>query len=347
MHPRFYAAQTGLDPLLAPAEALAHFRAEGQAAGARVTALFQPSFYCAAAAAAGIEVEGDPFDHWLSVGAERRIVPTPLYDEAHYRAHHPELRADRWGFADFVTDGCYRLDRRPTAYVQSYGARVPEQARARQDPVLLTGMLHRCDEYDLRTTSWLESGIAAVAAKVDRLASGPVADLVARAVAIEPAIGEVALPLRTASWPPHLHWDSLTVAAAEAVRRSLPSPRADAVVFLPDDGSAAEVDLPGRVLRVACTDAAAATAAGDESAVDLRPFLERLGPRQRVQVVLDLVRGVAPAHVVVLENVLATRMLARYGRPLANTMTVSGTVDGRDADLGAFVEAQRRRDEGA
>ncbi|GAB3864400.1 hypothetical protein GCM10028801_33490 [Nocardioides maradonensis] len=344
MHPRFYAAQTGTDPLASPAEVLAHFRAEGKAAGARVTALFQPAFYCAAAAAAAVPVEGDPFEHWLAVGVERRIVPTPLYDDAHYRAHHPELRDDRWAFVDYATDGCYRLDRRPTAYVQSYGARVPERARERQDPVLLTGMLHRAGEFDLRTTSWLEEGIAAVAAKVERLASGPVADLVARAVAIEPAIGEAPLAMRTASWPPHLHWDSLTVAAAEDLRRSLPVGQADAVVFLPDDGSAAGVDLPGLVLEVACTDAAASAA---PHAVDLRPFLDRLGPRQRVQVVLDLVRGVRPGRVVVLENVLGTRMLARYGRPLANTMTVAGRVDGEKVGLAGFVEAQRRRDEGA
>lgn len=343
MHPRFYAAQTGIDPLASPADALAHFRAEGRAAGARVTALFQPAFYRAAAEAAGVPVEGDPFDHWLSVGVERRIVPTPLYDETHYRAHHPEPRGDRWGFVDYVTDGCYRLDRRPTAYVQSYGARVPERARERQDPVLLTGMLHRAEEFDLRSTSWLEEGIGAVSAKVDRLASGPVAELVARAVAIEPAIGEAPLAMRTASWPPHLHWDSLTVAAAEAVRRSLPVRQADAVVFLPDDGSAAGVEPPGVVLELACTDAAAAA----PDAVDLRPFLDRLGPRQRVQVVLDLVRGVRPGRVVVLDNVLGTRMLARYGRPLANTMTVAGRVDGEKVGLAGFVEAQRRRDEDA
>ena len=343
VHPRFYAAQTGLEPTLGVAEVLDHFRAQGQASGARVSALFQADHYRAAAAEVGVQVVGDPFDHWLEVGAERRIVPTPLYDEAHYRAHRPGLPRRRWGFADFVTDGCYRLDRQPTPYTQSYGSRVPERARERQDPVLLTGMLHRAHAYDLRTTSWLEAGIADVRARIDRL-TGPVADLVARAIAIEPSIGETPLDLRPASWPGHLHWNSVTVEAAEAVRRGLAdtcATRAEAVVFLPDDGAqdpAREAlsrlrdqdRVTGTVLCV--LSGPGAQAPPGETAVDLRPHVARLDPRQRLQVALDLVRGTRSQHVRAVESFLGTRLLARYGRPLMNEMTVAWRVDGHDLD---------------
>lgn len=354
VHPRFYAAQAGLDPALGVEEALAHFRAEGQAAGARVTALFQPEHYRQVAAAVGVRVTGDPFDHWLEVGVPRRIVPTPLYDEAHYRAHHPGLPEGVWGFADFAADGCYRLDRQPTPFTQSYGARVPDRARERHDPILLTGMLHRAEHYDLRHTSWLETGIAAVQAKIDRLATGDVAAMVARAIALEPSIGETPLDLRSASWPPHLHWNSVTVAAAEGVRRSLAAPRAQAVVFLPDDGAQeparealARLRADGVSGTVLCVlSGPGAQAPAGESAVDLRPWIERLDPRQRLQVALDLVRGVRAEHVRAVESALGTRLLARYGRPLGNEMTVCGRVDGVDLDLAGLVEVQRRRDAG-
>jgi hypothetical protein len=354
VHPRFYAAQTGLDPLTGVAEVLAHFRAEGQAAGARVTALFQADHYRAVAAAAGLEVTGDPFDHWLGEGVAARIVPTPLFDEAHYRAHHPGLPRRAWGFADFVTDGCYRLDRHPTPYVQSYGARVPDRARERQDPVLLTGMLHRAGSYDLTRTSWLEEGIAAVEAKIDRLSSPDVAAMVSRAIALEPSIGETPLDLRAASWPPHLHWNSVTVAAAESVRRGLAATEADAVLFLPDDGAAepaaealARLRAEGLTGPVLCVlSGPGAQAPAGETVVDLRERIARLDPRQRLQVALDLVRGVGARHVLAVESYLGTRLLARYGRPLSNEMSVGGRVDGRWLDLAGLVEVQRRRDAG-
>jgi len=353
VHPRFYAAQVGLPGSVDVDAALAHHAAEGRAAGARLSALFDPAHYTRAAAEAGVPVDGDPYEHWLEVGVRHRVVPTTLYDEDHYRRHHPHLPARAWGFADFVTDGCYRLDRQPTPFFQSYGARVPERARERQDPVLVTAMLHRADRFDLRATSWLEQGIATLRAKVDRLSSGPVADMVARAIALDPTIGETPLARRPGSFPPHLHWNMVTVDAAEDVRRTLAAQRADAVVFCPDDGQTAAVGeriarlraegVAGPVLCVLTGPGAEAPTG--EPAVDLRPHLARLDPRQRLQVALDLVRGVDARHVLAVESFLGTRLLARYGRPLANEMTVGGVLDGHDVGLAEIVEIQRRRDE--
>jgi hypothetical protein len=339
VHPRFYAAQVGLPGDIDVDTALEHHEAEGRAAGARLTALFQESHYRAAAAAAGVAVTGDAFEHWLEVGVPARIVPTPLYDETHYREHHDHLSSGAWGFEDFVADGSYRLDRRPTPFFQSYGAKVPDGARERQDPVLLTGMLHRADRYDLRTTSWLEEGVATMRAKIDRLASGPVAEMVAKAIALEPSIGETPLGMRAGSFPPHLHWNMVTVDASDAVRRSLASERADRVVFVPDEGGpVADADA-----LFVLTGPRAQAPAGRPVA-DLRPHLARLDPRQRLQVALGLVRGVRATELVAVDNVLGTRLVARYGRPLGNEMSVRVVVDGRDLTLEQTVELQRGRD---
>ncbi|GAB2984735.1 hypothetical protein [Nocardioides montaniterrae] len=341
VHPRFYAAQVGLDPSIGVDDALAHFETTGRAAGARVTALFDPAHYQAAARAAGLEVTGDPFEHWLAAGVPRRVVPTTLFDEAHYRAHHPHLAAGVWGFEDFVRDGSYRLDRQPTPFFQSYGAKVPDRARERHDPVLTTGMLHRADRYDLRTTSWLEQGVATLRAKVERLSEGPVADLVAKAIALEPSIGETPLAMRPGSFPPHLHWNMVTVDAADAVRRTLPVQHAHTVVFAPDDGGAAPDDADALFVLTG----PGARAPEGRAVADLRVPLARLDPRQRLQVVLGLVRGVRAQEVLAVDNVLGTRLIARYGRPLGNEMSVSAVVEGRELSLEEIVELQRRRDQ--
>lgn len=355
-HPVFYAAQAAVAGFEPPAsteveDVVAHYERVGRAAGARVGALFQPDWYRSRAAAAGLAVEGDPFEHFLEVGWDARVVPTPLYDEEWYVRSTPDVGRGEWGFEHYLRVGCYLKGSKAGPYAPNYGEHEPARAAQRHQPVLLTGMLHRAAEYDLRRTSWLEEGVAAGAAKLAGLEDPRVRDLVAKAAAIEPGILDEG-PGRWVAWLPHLHPNAVTSTAAETVRRSLPVDRADAVVYFPDEGShddahrvVAELRARGAETVVAVTTAHTAEPPTGLITADLRPHLVRLDRRQRLRVALDVLRGLAPRHAVAVDNVLGHRVIARHGQALQTEMTVAGRLEGRDLDLAAMVEIQTARDE--
>ncbi|MCL2542644.1 MAG: hypothetical protein FWE71_09345 [Nocardioidaceae bacterium] len=355
-HPAFYLAQAGVAGFEAPETldvdgTVEHFAAVGQAAGARVSALFQPDCYLSRAQEAGLEVTGDPFEHWLEVGWDHRVVPTPLFDEQWYAAADTGARAGEWGFEHFLREGCYRKGRDAGPFAPNYGDNEAMRARERHDPVLMTGMLNHAERYDLRRTSWLEEGVAKGRERLDSLDDPRVVALVAKAAAIEPEIMDEG-PGRWVAWLPHLHPNVVTATAAEDVRRSLPVDRADAVVYFPDDGPHDDALRVVEELRSAGATTVVAVTTGPRSrppegivTADLRPRLTRLDRRQRLRVALDVLRGLAPAHAVAVDNVLGTRVLARHGRALRTEMTVAGRLEGRALDLDAMVEVQRVRDE--
>ncbi|KAA1426291.1 hypothetical protein [Nocardioides antri] len=353
-HPRFYAAQVG-EPSLADDldGAIAHFLDSGLRDGARISGLFNPPVYRERARRRGLELadDEDPFLHFLSVGWDERVVPTVLFDEAFYLGRHPDLaNGPEWGFAQYVRAGCYAPGRSPTPFGPNYGGVPAPDARERQDPPLVTGLLHRAADYDLTCTSWLEEGVTAGIAKLAKLGSDRMRDLVARAAAIEPLIAATPRE-RWVSWPPHTHPMMLPTARAEDVRRGLGLVRADTVVVVPG-GSAAGPGLsaavaglrdrgPGGTTLVVTTDGPARPDLGVEATgVDLSVPWTGFTEHRRLLGLLDLVRGVRPRRLVVSGSELGWRLLSSYGTTLQHEMSLAAVLGGGDPDAASFEDFQ-------
>jgi len=352
-HPRFYAAQVGEASLAADVDAaIAHFVASGLRDGARISGLFNPRVYQERLAERGLEVGPgiDPFLHWLTVGWDERVVPTVLFDEVFYVGRHPDLGSGPdWAFAQYLRAGCYALGRSPTPFGPNYGGVPAPDARERQDPPLVTGLLHRAADYDLTCTSWLEEGVAAGAGKLAGLATDKVRDLVAKATAIEPLIAQTPRE-RWVSWPPHTHPMVVPTARAEEVRRTLGLVRADTVIVVPG-GVAPGPGLvavakalrelePEATVVVATTDDPAQPDLDDRAvAVDLAGPWSGFSEARHVLGLLDVVRGLRPRRLVVTRSAVGWRLLSTYATTLRHEMSLAAVLSEPgvdDASAGDF-----------
>ena len=340
-HPRFYAAQVGEPDLADDVDAaIAHFLASGVHDGARISGLFNPDVYQERLEERGLEVDAGvaPFQHWLTVGWDERIVPTVLFDDAFYVGRHPDLASGPdWSFAQYLRAGCYAAARWPTPFGPNYGGGgAAPGARERHDPPLVAGLLHRAADYDLARTSWLEEGVALGAAKLAGLGSDRMRDLVAKAAAIEPLIAETPRE-RWVSWPPHTHPMVMPTARAEQVRRELGLVRADTVVVVPGGeevgpglravAKALRDTEPDATLVIATTDAPAPPHLDDRAqAVDLAAPWSGFSDARRLLGLLDLVRGLRPRRVVVAGSDLGWQLLVKYGTTLSNELALGAVL---------------------
>lgn len=354
-HPRFYAAQVG-EPALADDvdAAVTHFFESGQRDGARISGLFNPDVYQERLQERGLEVDAgvDPFEHWLTVGWDERVVPTVLFDDAFYVGRHPDLASGpEWSFAQYLRAGCYAAGRWPTPFGPNYGAGpAAPGARERHDPPLVAGLLHRAVDYDLTRTSWLEEGVALGATKLAGLGSDRMRDLVAKAAAIEPLIAQTPRE-RWVSWPPHTHPMVMPTARAEQVRRELGLVRADTVIVVPGG----DVAGPGLVavasaLRATEPEATVLVVTTDDptpphldvgaATVDLAAPWSGFSDARRLTGLLDVVRGVRPRRVVVAGSAVGRQLLSRHGTTLSNEMTLAAVLTASEDAAAADADFQ-------
>ena len=354
-HPRFYAAQVGEPGIAADVEgAIAHFVAFGLWEGARISGLFNAEVYAQRLDERGLEIGPgvDPFLHWLSVGWDERVVPTVLFDEAFYVGRHPDLaNGPDWAFAQYLRAGCYAPGRSPTPFGPNYGGVPASDARERQDPPLVAGLLHRAADYDLSRTSWLEEGVALGATKLAALDSERMRGLVAKAAAIEPLIAQPPRE-RWVSWPPHTHPMLMPTARAEEVRRALGLARADTVLVVPGGPPGPGLLAAVSGLRALEPDATVIVVTVDDPAqprlddrtlhVDLAVPWTGFTEARRLFGLLDVVRGLRPRRVVVAGSVVGWRLLSRYATTLRHEMSLAAVLTapsaagGDDPDGGDF-----------
>jgi len=357
-HPALYAAQltaderAAYDPMLDPDVAVAHYLGHGARAGRRISAVFHPQWYADRLAERGQSVPDGvvPFLHWLAVGWEQRIVPTPLFDEAFYRERHP-LVAHPWPFVHYLNRGLYEAKWCPSPIGRHHpgaddaaDADGPDRI-ARRAPLLLREMLHRAEAYDLARTSWLEEGCLAALASYARLDSAPMRALVAKAAAIEPLVHTPRPVHRKVSCPPHRHPRLYLTDLVEATRREVGVTHVDTVVLVPatSEPHPSEPDTSGRRLVAAIraaepegellvvgTDAEPGPGGRDSHAaprtLELAARTQGLPPDQQVDLLLDVVRGLTPRRVVVADSRLGWDLVTTYGRQLS-----------RQSSLGAFL----------
>ena len=350
-HPRLYLAQLaesersalGDDP--AVDEAVEHFLDHGAAAGLRISAFFNPDWYDERLAELGETVpDGEvPFLHWLTVGWEHRVIPTPLFDGPWYLEHHPGLESHpRWIFHHYLTRGCYQPQWQPSPAGRHHGGWPDEDAVRRQDPLLMPELLHRAEEHDLRRTSWLEEGVRAVLARRRRLETDELREQVARAADLEPRIHAAMRPELPTIAPPHAHPGTRMAAEVAAARAELGLDRVDTVVLVPHCRMSGAARVAGLF-----TDAARAAVGPDSVAViatdlpvferpelfpddvrvlDLTPHTVGMAQPARRDLLHELLRALRPRRAVLVNSLLGWQLVAELGDQLAEAM-----------DLGAYL----------
>lgn len=353
VHPLFYSAQVGGEAHLTLDEAFDHFLSEGAFEGLRVSSLFNSDWYLRQLERTGNRLPVAPaqaFFHWLSVGWEQEIVPTPLFDERYYRDRHRDLEnLEAWPFLHFLNHGCFEPGRRPSPWVAA--ARGPgRNLKVEQNPVLLTELMTEesgAPVMDLRRSSPLEDRAIVMASKAERLRSPAMQRLVDAAAAIEPLVlrpygaGEV-------TWPPVSHGVMKLVRQAESMRKDLPAGHFDTIVLSPHcrmAGSArvtgaltralAEIEPDKRVLLLTTelSDFERPDWFPDDLAVfDISSYAQILGPEQRIRLLLDLVRGVRPTRVVNVNSRLGWDLFKLFGRQLSEETDLSAYLFTWDLD---------------
>ncbi|WP_310963481.1 hypothetical protein [Nocardioides terrisoli] len=340
VHPDLYAAQLDLEtrgtfggPLDVDA-ATTHFLAHGARAGLRVSALFNPGWYAAQLAVRGITMDPDavPMFHWLTVGWNEQIVPTPLFDEAYYRDRHAGVRG-AWAFPHYLATGCYQARFRPSPLGPHHSGEEDPTARQEQRPLLLREMLHRSDEYDLSRTSWLEEGCRAALSKLDRLGSPTMRTMIDKAAALEPLVTSSTPLRRAAGWPPRRHHRLHPVEQMERLRHALGRTHVDTLLLVPDAADSPAVRAaaalaggfaalqPAASLMVLATDnpgvEPAAFLEGTACVVDVASYAAGIGAELRTDLLLDVVRGLGADRVVTVESRLGWELFTSYARQLA------------------------------
>jgi hypothetical protein len=380
VHPRFYGAQlsaTELDALggeLDVDRTVSHYLARGAYDGKRICALFNPDWYLEQLDRAGIAIgrarripvfrrftsrsnrrsaDRRPiFLHWLAVGWSLRIVPTPLFHEGFYDEHYPDIAGSYpWSFVHFLKKGCYQPTRLPSPHGRHHPGGVDPQAGERQAPLLLREMLYRAEDYDLRRTSWAEEGARVAWAKYEALRSPRMTDLVAKAAEIEPLVLEPDREYPVANIRPYRSRRLYLDEQAEDLRRAVGRVDVDTVILVPG-GTEAVSPLLEQLLAsvgsdstlVVATDAGGTAEQSDAPAsayLDLLPFLNGLEDAFRVDLLLDLVRGLTAERIVVVRSELGWRLLATYCRQLSARASLGAYVpsaDGRPTEGGPAAQ---------
>jgi hypothetical protein len=377
-HPRLYRAQLSgseleaLDGAPEVDRVVSHYLAHGVYEGKRVCSLFNPDWYLEQLERAGIAIgkewvpflgrlasdsnrrsaERRPaFLHWLAVGWNRRIVPTPLFHEGFYKERYGDIaRSYPWTFVHFLKEGCYEPDRLASPHGRHHPGGADPQAAERQAPLLLREMLYRAERYDLSRTSWAEEGARAAWVKYEALRSPRMTELVAKAADIEPLVLQPNRKYPVANTRPYrsrrLHLDQ----QAEDLRRSVAREHVDTVVLVPGGTRAVSLLLEQLLARlgsdsalVVATDAggtAEESKAPANAYLDLLPFLDGLEEDFRLDLLLDLARGLAAERIVVIRSELGWGLLSTYGRQLSSRASLGAYVpaaDGRSEKIGPAV----------
>lgn len=345
--------------------AVSHYLAHGVHEGKRLCALFNPDWYLEQLDRTWIEIVKDKatslgwapflrslaarwkkrkvttplFLHWLAVGWNMRIVPTPLFHQGFYEERNPWTvsKSRSWSFVHYVKKGCYQANRLASPNGRHHPGGADPQASELQAPLLLREMLYRADDYDLSRTSWAEEGARAARTKYDTLSSARMTKLVAKAAEIEPLVLQPHVDYPVAGAPPYRGRRLFLDRQAEDMRRAVGRVHVDSVVLVPGGTTEAVAPTLEPLLAHAGTDSllvvatdtagtAEESGAPEEAYLNLLPFLNGMEQDFRLDLLLDLVRGLTAERIVVVGSELGWGLLVTYGRQLSAR-----------ASLGAYV----------
>ena len=316
----------GYGPGDTPMAKLAHYFAHTLGAEDTDGPLFSSQHYRQAAAAAGVTVEGPPMVHFLRTGAELRIVPTPLFDDAFYLRRNPDLQTfPAWRFLHFVEHGLFEG--------REYGG--PPSLSIFSDPEERNATSGR-GQLALRTTGdpgALPLGLRAMGRAQRRvtamLGSAGFAETMARAQRLEPLVGE------TAAWREILAapWHDGLRGKLAAVRSRLQRQSYDHIICVPwmRSGGADLVSgwlshalrelYPGQSILLLCTDQPhferADWLAERIDVLNMSDLRDRCTQEQAERLLFTVLRALQPRTIFNVNSRLCWEVIRRYGPRMA------------------------------
>ncbi len=327
--PEAYAAEEADGPGATVPGRLAHFLTHALGGLDTVGPLFSAPHYRLAAAAADLAMEEPPMVHFLRHGVERRIVPTPLFDEAYYLAQSPDLETyPGWVFLHFLEHGLYE----GRDYVDSPMIAIAADAQA-TTAAAVRGRLALRMGSAAEAACALNPDLQAIARAQRRVtqlfASATFGEIMARAQQIEPLVGERLARRETLVAP----WHDEMLGKLTVLRRRLPLARYDHVICVPWMRAGGADLVSGWVthaLRSLYPDQSVLMIHTDqphfERADWLAPGIDVLKmsdvtqastTEQAERLLFTLLRGLAPRTVFNINSKLCWEVLRRYGERMA------------------------------
>lgn len=339
--PGYYRRLAGLAADTSSLRALAHFLREGLQAGLAPSPLFDADHYARSAAAAGLGSPSGrepPALHWARAGVPARIVPTPLFDEAFYLKTYPDVAAAGiWGFYHFLEDGVFQ-GRRPSAAPRMRIANGFDVDTGRAAPsfyrIFTEALPAAPGQAD--ASRGRETLATIVRRHQDVLGSALFAEVFARAVEIEPRIGEIG-SFSEIYLPPFA--ERLHSYLGE-IRRRLRRDRYDHVICIPwvRMGGADLVSghlaqglhrlKPGESILVLRTETSHLDRPewfpDSAELTDISDVLRPLLVEERTRLLYHLFVGIGPKHIFNVNSRQCWETFQRFGRQLSTEIDLFG-----------------------
>lgn len=290
----------------------------------------------------------NPYLHWFFAGREMNVVPTPLFDTEFYCLSHRDILTD-WShnpFEHYLHHGHNDPYRYPSQYFNGGHYLAYNDIQTKKIPLLhyvLEGQFDNASaspELDCHhftasrplQSSVLEETVLHIAARVERLNHGVLADMINRATRLEP---QIVRPYddRRIRMAPVLHSEVGLMLETRKILQALPETRYDTIVLVPHVRMAGSARIAGKLTQtltgicgsgrvlVITTDSSVFERPewfGNEADIfDISRFIDKAPHNRKVRALLDLVRGVKAKRLVNLNSNLGWHLTSLYGRQLS------------------------------
>ena len=352
--PELYRGSIDAGPEL-PAEALlAHFLAVGWRDGHRPSALFHERWYRGLVAeredVPAID-DANPYLHWFYIGRAAGLVPTPLFEAAHYLDVHADMRGsspDR-AFEHYLSNGVREQGRTASVHFDAAHYRRSSGLRGLASPLLdyivrgqhigLAPVRGIDLDFFASDNPWASSPAEESAiharAKLRRLERPAFADMLEELETLEPQVVRPYGP-RQVRMPPMIHPETTLVNEARPVAAALGGRSYDSIVLIPHCRMAGSAKVSGALIDAlgSATDRSRVLVVTTDMSVfersdwfpddiDLFDFSAHVGDapvERRARALLDLVRGLRPERLININSNVGWHLTTNYGRQLAEWM---------------------------
>ena len=290
-----------------------------------------------------------PFLHWFFEGSEKEIVPTPLFDNEIYMSENRDISNGFKNnyFSHFMKFGINEKSRAHSNYFDPrfyFNQREKTDCKTALIDYVLNGQFQNippCRDINIDETTCsdpIQSSLAEEVAifvekKVDRLSNGKLKGLVERAKIIEPQIFRP-YGRRKVRFAPLIHPEVPLHMASKDVHKKLRKNSYKAIVLIPHCRMAGSAKIAGEYTKslatrldednilLISTDASHFDRPDwfpeNTHFLDLSIFVEKLNDNMRVRLLLDILRGLNPEHVININSRMGWQMTQQFGKQLSS-----------------------------
>ena len=303
-------------------------------------------------------ISGNSFIHWFVVGLEEKISASPIFDSDYYWHSHKDLQKQSiFPLDHYILHGRKENFRRlsPFFHANVYfdsllnsGVMASEHCSELFLDYVLRGQylgLSTAPTLELSNSlfeaslksSVVEEFAIRMTDKVDRLRRGELGKAVEQAASIEPQIFRP-YTQRRYLFPPYMHPASRVNGIAKQVVKSLPDTSYDNIVLMPHCRMAGSGRVAGEFVEALknIDDTGTILVISTELDVvenidwfpentaffDVSQYCDGLAEEQKLNILLDVVRGISPRRIININSNLCWKLTTTYGKQLAEWMDI-------------------------